>query len=86
MKITLPLSDLRNVFKRYGVVVAYLFGSQAHGTALGGSFTLISGSAALIAGTQEQIVTLPNFYWQGVIIAYRIPRPTKLVDITPFLE
>lgn len=55
--------------------------------ALGGSFSLISGSFAYITEVQkEHSFSLPNFYWQGVIIAYRIPRPTQLIDITPFLE
>lgn len=55
--------------------------------ALGGSFSLISGSFAYITEVQkEHSFNLPNFYWQGVIIAYRIPRPTQTLDITPFLE
>ena len=55
--------------------------------ALGGSFSLISGSFAYIAEEQKDYsFSLPNFYWQGMIIAYRIPRPTQVIDITPFLE
>lgn len=55
--------------------------------ALGGSFTLISGNAAyLVEKEDENMVSLPEFHWQGVIIAYRIPQPTAPVDITPYLE
>ena len=54
---------------------------------LGGEFLLLSGSAALIsAKSKEKIMSLPNFYWQGVVIAYRIPRPTMPIDISPYLE
>ena len=55
--------------------------------ALGGSFTLISGSAALLVEQQEEkMVRLPQFNWKGVIIGYRIPQPNGPVDITPYLE
>lgn len=55
--------------------------------ALGGEFTLISGSAALLASKdKERLVSLPNFNWQGVIIAYKIPRPKTSIDISPYLE
>ena len=54
---------------------------------LGGQFILISGSAALISvKNRNQLVNLNGFYWPGVIIAYRIPKPHKPLDITPFLE
>ena len=54
---------------------------------LGGEFVLLSGSSALIASGQNQkIVDLPNFYWQGVVIAYRIPKPNSSIDISPYLE
>lgn len=54
---------------------------------LGGCFSLVSGSCAYIAEqVEDSSFNLPNFYWQGVIIAYRIPRPTEAIDITPFLE
>lgn len=33
MKLPLPINTLRDIFKRHNVMVAYLFGSQAHGTA-----------------------------------------------------
>ncbi len=53
----------------------------------GGEFIMISGSAGLVSGNKkERLVSFPNFYWQGVIIAYRIPRPTGVLDIAPFLE
>jgi len=53
----------------------------------GGSFILISGSAGLIAeNKKEKLVSFPNFYWQGVIVAYRIPKPSGPLDISPFLE
>lgn len=55
--------------------------------ALGGSFTLISGSAAyLVEQHNEQMVRLPEFNWPGVIISYRFPQPTGEVDIMPYLE
>lgn len=54
---------------------------------LGGGFIFISGSAAFISiGTRNAMVTLPNFHWQGVIIAYRMPKPTHPIDIMPFVE
>lgn len=53
----------------------------------GGGFILISGSAGLVAESKkERLVSFPNFYWQGVIIAYRIPKPSGPLDIFPFLE
>ena len=54
---------------------------------LGGEFVLLSGSSALIAkGNQEKIIDLPGFFWQGVIAAYRIPKPAGPIDISPYLE
>lgn len=54
---------------------------------LGGEFTLISGSSALLVSKdKERLISLPNFHWQGVIIAYKIPRPKRAVDISPYLE
>lgn len=54
---------------------------------LGGEFILLSGSSALIAkGKKEKIVDLPGFFWQGVIVAYRIPKPAGPIDISPYLE
>lgn len=53
----------------------------------GGGFILISGSAGLIAQKyEEKLASLPKFYWQGTIIAYRIPKPSGALDISPFLE
>ncbi|KPJ56141.1 hypothetical protein AMJ49_05525 [Parcubacteria bacterium DG_74_2] len=53
----------------------------------GGGFVLISGSAGLIArNKKERLVSFPKFYWQGVIIAYRIPKPSGPLDISQFLE
>jgi len=52
----------------------------------GGGFIMISGSCALISvGKKEKLVSLPNFYWQGVIIAYRIPKPTGAVDYLKYM-
>ncbi|MDP3997642.1 MAG: hypothetical protein Q8P73_04050 [bacterium] len=55
--------------------------------ALGGSFMFLSGSAAIISGGRnDRIVRLPDFAWQGVIVAYRVPKPTGPVDIYSYLE
>ncbi len=55
--------------------------------ALGGGFVLLSGSAAFLSvDNKKSIVYLPGFYWQGVIIAYRIPKPTHPINITPYIE
>ncbi len=35
---------------------------------------------------KERVVSMPDFYWQGVIIAYRIPKPDGSIDISPYLE
>lgn len=52
-----------------------------------GHFAIISGSHAFVASKdKEQLVALPNFYWQGVIISYRINRPSGAIDITKYLE
>lgn len=54
---------------------------------LGGDFVIISGEAALIsANKSEKLVFLKDFYWQGVIIAYRIPKPAGPIDISAYLE
>jgi len=53
----------------------------------GGGFIMISGSAALVSeNKRENLVALPNFHWQGVIVAYRIPRPRGPIDISRFIE
>ena len=55
--------------------------------ALKGEFVYLSGSVSLVSiPTKERLVSLPGFYWRGVIIAYRIPTPKKAIEITPFLE
>lgn len=55
--------------------------------ALGGQFILISGSAALASEQgRERLVSLPEFSWKGVVIAYRIPIPQQPIDISPYLE
>ncbi|MFA5249023.1 MAG: ATP-binding protein [Candidatus Paceibacterota bacterium] len=53
----------------------------------GGGFILISGSSALVAENgRENLVELPDFYWQGAIISYRIPKPKGKIDISQYLE
>ena len=50
--------------------------------ALKGGFVLLSGSAAFLSiENKKTIISLPNFYWQGVIIAYRIPKPMYPISI-----
>ncbi|MFH1537106.1 MAG: hypothetical protein ABID45_03900 [Patescibacteria group bacterium] len=54
---------------------------------INGDFIMISGSAALISSSKREIlVNLPRFHWQGTIIAFRIPKTTKAIDIYPYLE
>lgn len=54
---------------------------------LGGSFIIASGSSALVSSqSSEKLVSLPDFYWQGVIVSYRIPKPNGSIDISGFLE
>lgn len=53
----------------------------------GGGFILISGSSALVSTKQgDNLVSLPDFYWQGVIISYRIPKPTGAIDYLKYTE
>lgn len=55
--------------------------------ALGGSFVFLSGSAAIVSDRQtDRIARLPDFSWQGVIVAYRVPKPVGPVDIYSYLE
>lgn len=55
--------------------------------ALGGGFVYISGNAGLLVEKDKTYLTeLPEFYWQGAIVAFRIPKPTQAVDIYPYLE
>lgn len=54
---------------------------------LGGSFGLISNTALYYANENNQKSTyLPEFNWPGVMIAYRIPRPTEPIDYTEYVE
>ncbi|MFH1946633.1 MAG: hypothetical protein ABIJ23_00535 [Candidatus Magasanikbacteria bacterium] len=54
---------------------------------LGGEFTIISGSSALLSTKKgENLVNLPGFNWPGVIVAYRIPKPAGTIDISKYLE
>lgn len=54
---------------------------------LNGNFIIVSGTSALVASrSSEKLVSLPDFYWQGVIVAYRIPKPKGSIDISSFLE
>lgn len=54
---------------------------------LKGSFILITGNSALISERNSQkLVSLPKFYWKGVIIAYRIPKPKQKIDFYKYLE
>lgn len=54
---------------------------------LGGSFILLSGEYVLFSSKKpEKMILLPKFYWQGVVIGYRIPRPKRPINITPYLE
>jgi len=55
--------------------------------ALNGEFIILSGNTALYSNNnEEKFINLPNFNWQGVIIAYRILKPTGVIDITSYLE
>jgi hypothetical protein len=54
---------------------------------LHGEFILLSGNSVLISkNNEEKIIKLPNFYWQGVVISYRIPFPKSKIDISDVLE
>jgi len=54
---------------------------------LNGHFVLISGSAALVSSkSSDKLIALPDFNWHGVIVAYRIPKPARPFDITPYVE
>jgi len=54
---------------------------------LGGGFSVISGSAGYYSfGAEQRVATLENFYWQGVIVGYRIPKPRKGINIYDYVE
>lgn len=54
---------------------------------LAGNFVLLSGDTALYSSKKEnKLISFPGFYWQGVIVAYRILKPKGAVDIAPFIE
>ena len=54
---------------------------------LNGSFVMVSGNTALYAeNDHDRLIELPDFYWQGVIVAYRIPKPKGPVEIAKYLE
>lgn len=54
---------------------------------LKGGFVLLSGNSLFFAVQKKKyLAELPNFFWQGVIIAYRIPRPSKPINIQPYIE
>jgi hypothetical protein len=53
----------------------------------GGGFILISGSGVLISNKQgDNLGSLADFYWQGTIIAFRIPKPTGAIDYLRYVE
>jgi len=53
---------------------------------LGGQVLIYSGNAGFVSmGGNERMFELPDFYWQGVIVAFCIPTG-KNIDITPYLE
>ncbi len=55
--------------------------------ALGGQFLVCSGSALLLSNNNtEKFYTLPDFYWQGVIISARINKPNGPIDISSYIE
>ena len=54
--------------------------------AMNGTFVIVSGSSAFIAKENKQnFLELPNFYWQGVVIVYRIPKPVGPVNIYSYI-
>jgi len=54
---------------------------------LNGEFVILSGTTALISSqSSEKLVSLPNFYWQGVVVSCRIPKPKGGIDISGYLE
>lgn len=54
---------------------------------LKGEFAFISGQAVFLSfNNEEYMLILPQFHWQGVIVAYRIPKPEQSIDICPYIE
>jgi anti-sigma regulatory factor (Ser/Thr protein kinase) len=54
---------------------------------LRGGFVIISGNSVFISVNDKQVIgTLKDFYWQGVIVSYRMPEPTQPIDITGYIE
>jgi len=52
-----------------------------------GKFILISGSMGLVIDSNtENLVSFPQFYWQGTIVAFRIPKPSNPIDIYKFIR
>jgi len=50
-----------------------------------GNFVILSGNSFYYQDkNSRKIFELPDFYWQGVIIAYQIPYPKESIDISPF--
>ena len=82
-KVMSGYSVKSNVERGYGVWTSKKVVCEG----LGGSFILLSGSAALISHqAKDRVVELPDFYWQGVIIAYRIPKPKEPFNISKYVE
>lgn len=54
---------------------------------LKGQFMLVTGNALLISDeNSNRLFPLPGFNWSGVIIAYRIPKPSAEFDYTQYIE
>lgn len=54
---------------------------------LKGEFTLITGNACLFSTSKRhEIFELPNFDWQGVVLAYRIPFPSGPIEHQRYIE
>lgn len=76
-------STKSNVERGYGVRTSKRVVCEG----LGGSFVLLSGSSALYAEKNaDRLIELPDFYWQGVIVAYRVPKPKGPIGIAKYLE
>lgn len=54
---------------------------------LGGQCFILSGSAGYLASPKQEInFGLNGMSWQGVIIAFRIPKITNPIDVSKFWE